>query len=98
MEVPAGITPTAAGSLVGTPLAHLLVYLADNAVSGSVVFQIWADGRKIFDSGRMTGRDGAKSVNVDVSDVNELKLVVTNAGDGKSYDHADWADAKLIEA
>ena len=66
--------------------------------SGSVVFQIWADGRKIFDSARLTGRDGAKSVNVDVRDVNELKLVVTNAGDGKSFDHADWADAKLIEA
>ena len=66
--------------------------------SGSVVFQIWADGRKIFDSGRLTGRDGAKSVNVDVRDVDQLKLVVTDAGDGKSYDHANWADAKLIEA
>jgi hypothetical protein len=68
------------------------------SASGSVVFQVWADGRKIYDSGRVTGRDAAKGVNLDVRNVDELKLVVTNAGDGKSYDHADWADAKLFDA
>jgi hypothetical protein len=26
---------------------------------------------------------------------NELRLVVTTAGDGKAYDHADWAGARL---
>ncbi|MFC0616987.1 malectin domain-containing carbohydrate-binding protein, partial [Deinococcus budaensis] len=30
-----------------------------------------------------------------VSGVNELRLVVTDAGDGLNYDHADWAGAKL---
>jgi parallel beta-helix repeat protein len=66
--------------------------------SGSVTFEIWADGRRIYDSGRVTGRDAAKDVNVDVRGVRELKFIVTSAGDGKNYDHADWANAKLIDA
>ncbi|MFC0617222.1 Kelch repeat-containing protein, partial [Deinococcus budaensis] len=30
-----------------------------------------------------------------VSGVNELRLVVTDAGDGLNYDHADWAGARV---
>ena len=62
---------------------------------GSVVFQVYADGQKLFDSGVMRGADGAKSVNVSIAGKQELKLVVTDAGDGISYDHADWASAML---
>jgi len=32
---------------------------------------------------------------VPLTGVKELRLVVTGAGDGIAYDHADWADAKL---
>ena len=63
---------------------------------GSVVFQVFADGTKIFDSGKMTGASPTQTVNLDVSGVNQLKLVVTNAGDGNANDHADWANAQLL--
>ncbi len=63
--------------------------------NGSVVFRVFADGSKLYDSGVMRGPDSTKSVNVNVAGKKELKLVVLDAGDGKSSDHADWADAKL---
>ncbi|WP_422448717.1 NPCBM/NEW2 domain-containing protein [Thermoanaerobacterium sp. DL9XJH110] len=62
---------------------------------GSVVFQVWADGQKIWDSGLMTGDMAARTVDVDITGVNVLKLVVTDGGDDKNYDHADWADARV---
>jgi hypothetical protein len=65
-------------------------------VYGSVLFQVFADGDKIFDSGTMTGRDGAKPINLDVRGVNNLRLVVTDAGDGSTFDHADWASVRLV--
>ena len=64
--------------------------------AGSVVFQVYGDGRKVFDSGIMRGRDPAKRVSVPLDDVDELLLVVTDAGDGISCDHADWASARLL--
>ncbi|GMA15181.1 hypothetical protein GCM10025871_15120 [Deinococcus metallilatus] len=63
--------------------------------NGSVVFQVFVDGVKRFDSGRMDGSSATQAVNVDIEGAERLRLVVTDAGDGISYDHADWADAKL---
>ncbi len=62
---------------------------------GSVVFQVFLDGVKAYDSGVVSGIDPRKSVNVSVAGKNELQLVVTDGGDGKSYDHADWANAQV---
>jgi hypothetical protein len=62
---------------------------------GSVVFQVWLDGVKAYDSGTMTGTTATKEVNVTTTGKNQLQLVVTVAGDGDPYDHADWADAKI---
>ncbi|MFC4454820.1 NPCBM/NEW2 domain-containing protein [Deinococcus sonorensis] len=62
---------------------------------GSVVFQVWADGTKLYDSGTMTGDSDTKSISVDISGKDELKLVVTDAGDNNYFDHADWANATL---
>ncbi|CAM3593334.1 NPCBM/NEW2 domain-containing protein [Deinococcus frigens] len=64
---------------------------------GSVVFKVYADGVKLFDSGTMTGAEAAKTVNVDVSGRQELKLVVTDGGDNINYDHADWGGATLMD-
>lgn len=64
--------------------------------NGSVAFQVWGDGIKLYDSGVMTGSSSTKLVNIDISGVNVLKLVVTNGGDNINYDHADWANARLI--
>ena len=58
----------------------------------SMVFQVFVDGIKKFDSGVMHIGDQAKPVNVDLKGAGELKLVVNDAGDGNTCDHADWAE------
>ena len=62
---------------------------------GSVVFQVWADGIKVYDSGILTGASASPTVSVDVTGKTALQLVVTNGGDNVNYDHGDWADATL---
>jgi hypothetical protein len=64
--------------------------------AGSVVFQVVVDGRKLFDSGVMRGKQPAKKVSVPLDGAEELLLIVTDAGDGINCDHADWAEARLI--
>ena len=61
---------------------------------GNVLFQVYGDGVKLYDSGAMTGADAAKSVSVDLTGKTELKLVVDGNG-GIDYDHADWGNAKI---
>jgi hypothetical protein len=63
---------------------------------GTVVFQVLADGKKLFDSGVMRGKQPAQKVSLSLDGVEELLLVVTDAGDGINSDHADWAAARLI--
>jgi hypothetical protein len=63
---------------------------------GSVVFQVWADGVKLYDSGLMRHTDAARLISVSVAGRSELRLVVTNGGDGETRDHANWAAARLI--
>lgn len=50
---------------------------------GTVTFQVWGDGHKLFDSGLMTGADPGRPVAADVTGVTQLQLVVTNGGDPK---------------
>jgi hypothetical protein len=63
---------------------------------GTVVFQVVADGKKVFDSGVLRGKQPANKVSVSLDGVEELLLLVTDAGDGINSDHADWANARLI--
>ena len=63
--------------------------------NGSVVFQVFADGTKVYDSGIMTGASPTATVNATVTGKTALQLLVTNGGDTVDFDHADWADAKL---
>jgi hypothetical protein len=66
-------------------------------INGSVVFQVYGDDVKLYDSGKMTGSDAGKAISVDLTGVETLRLVVNDAGDGNGFDHADWGDARLIE-
>jgi hypothetical protein len=68
---------------------------AEAGASGSVVFQVWNDGVKKFDSGLMTAGMAAQSVTVDVTGVTQLELIITDGGNGNSSDHGDWGDAKV---
>lgn len=61
--------------------------------NGSVVFQVWADGTRLYDSGRVTGAEPARLVDVDITGQQELRLIVTGSGDDVDFDHADWANA-----
>ena len=65
---------------------------------GSIVFQVWADGTLLYDSGVMNTITSTRSINVSVAGKNELRLVVTDGGDDNWYDHADWAGARLVSA
>jgi hypothetical protein len=65
---------------------------------GSVVFQVWADGEKLYDSGLLSGPKATQSISVGVSGKQVLRLVVTSTGDDINYDHADWAGARLVQA
>jgi hypothetical protein len=61
---------------------------------GSVTFQVLADDAVVYDSGVV--RPGpATPVDAAVAGARMLTLRVTDAGDGKNFDHADWADARL---
>ena len=71
----------------------------DDEINGnpasSVIFRVIADGKTLFDSGIMRAEQPAQPVDVSLEGVNELRLIVTDAGDGISSDHADWANALL---
>jgi beta-glucanase (GH16 family) len=63
--------------------------------AGSARFQVWGDGVLLLETATIGGADPAQALDVDVSQVNELRLVV-DAGGGNGSDHADWADATLV--
>ncbi len=67
----------------------------DEVTAGQVVFQIWLDGRKVADSGYLTGSQGAKRLTADRTGGTTLVLAVTDGGDGINSDHADWAGPRL---
>ncbi|MFI2184103.1 NPCBM/NEW2 domain-containing protein [Streptomyces sioyaensis] len=58
--------------------------------NGSVVFQIYRDGTMVADSGLMTVGQSAKHLTADLTGGTELRLVVTDGGNGNNSDHADW--------
>jgi len=85
--------------LKGVALAfRAKVGLDDEASSkpGSVVFRVYVDKKKVYDSGVLKGRNAPREVNVDLRDAKRLDLIVNDAGDFIHYDHADWADAVLL--
>jgi hypothetical protein len=65
--------------------------------SASVVFEVWnGTATRVYQSPVKGAVDAATAVSVLLGGVTSLRLVVDPAGDGVSYDHADWGDAKII--
>jgi hypothetical protein len=57
-------------------------------------FQVFADGTKLFDSGTMKASTPAARVDIDITNINVLRLIVSYVG---AYaEHADWAEAELV--
>ncbi|WP_052446631.1 glycoside hydrolase family 2 TIM barrel-domain containing protein [Candidatus Soleaferrea massiliensis] len=68
----------------------------DNEIGGgSVTFEVWVDGVKVKETGRMSASTNAEFISVDVTGAKELRLVSTDGGNGNTEDHSDWADARL---
>ncbi|MFC3831493.1 MULTISPECIES: NPCBM/NEW2 domain-containing protein [Deinococcus] len=59
---------------------------------GSVTFQIYLDGTLAYSSGVMRGQGAGRLrwADLNITGKQQLKLVVTDGGDGRSSDHADW--------
>jgi alpha-galactosidase len=64
--------------------------------ASSITFSVVGDGKKLWQSGVMHAGDAAKQVDVDVKGIKTLLLLVGDAEDGITYDHADWADANFV--
>ncbi len=64
--------------------------------SASVVFQVLADGKRVYSSGTMKRGQAAKVVAVDLRGVRSVQLLVTDASDGITHDHANWAAAHFV--
>ncbi len=72
------------------------VGLDDEATKqGSVRFYVLGDKKVLWKSGIMKKGDKAERISIDLKGINKLGLLVTDAGDGNNYDHADWCDAKI---
>ena len=65
---------------------------------GSVRFQVYGDGKRLFDTGVIKGGQPVKTVDVPLAGVKGLILFVTSAGDGIDFDHANWARAEFVVA
>jgi len=70
----------------------------DDSAAGpaTVVFQLIADGKKIFDSGVMQNHDAPRAVDVDLHGVRLLLLSVVHGGGPRTmFNDGDWADASF---
>jgi len=63
----------------------------------SVGFEVYVDDAKVFESGLLRALQTAP-IDLSVANAQELKLVVTDGGNGKGGDHASWVDAHLLKA
>ena len=63
--------------------------------TGSVRFQVYGDGVLLGETPVLTNADGGVPLDVDVTGVRRLRLVADEGTDGKNFDHADWADARV---
>jgi alpha-galactosidase len=64
---------------------------------GSVIFEVWVDGRKVADSGLLHSGQ-MRLLRADLTGAQRLSLQVTDGDDGIDFDHADWAGAVLLLA
>jgi len=93
-------SPSTIDYYVGGNCTHLTatVGIDDGAnfdpTGGTVVFQLFGDGAKLYDSG-LVNRSATHAVSVDLGKANVLSLVVGDGGDGGYNDRADWAGLQI---
>ncbi|RYG65146.1 melibiase, partial [bacterium] len=62
----------------------------------SIEFRVLGDGKVLWKSGIMRAGAQPQAVDVDLTGVAVLQLDVTDGGDGRDYDHADWGNAEIV--
>jgi len=60
------------------------------------VFRVLGDNRELYKSKVMLAGQTPEKVDVEPEGIKTLVLMVGEDGNGISYDHADWADAKIV--
>jgi len=68
----------------------------NDELSGSVRFIIYADGKKAYESEVFEKDSPPKDISIDIKSAKELRLVVSDAGDGYIFDRAAWALARVV--
>jgi alpha-galactosidase len=68
---------------------------AEVGPNGAAIFQVWADGALIYDSGALRGGLTPVPVYLNIPGVHELRLVVAPVDWVTDYAHADWAGARV---
>jgi hypothetical protein len=82
---------------LGGRYTRLVSYAGNNIeASGTVTFEVWADEVKLFGSPVMDNSSRPAVIDVDLTGKQQLKLVVTSAGDGITADSADWGDTRIF--
>jgi len=61
-------------------------------------FQVFGDGKELFDSGKITNGSQVVNIDLNIQGVDILKLVVQHSGDKMRHGHADWANPVLTRA
>ena len=59
----------------------------------SATFEVYGDGMKLFESEIFRGKTPPQDIEIDVTGVQELKLVVTEGGNGWGGDWVMWGKA-----
>ena len=68
------------------------VFPGDRGAS-SVKFIVRADGQEVAATKVLKGKRAPVHLHADLKGAKIVELIVSDAGDGDTYDHADWADA-----
>ncbi len=74
------------------------VISTNGARRGSVRFSFLVDRKAVLTTPVMRGGEPARHVEIDLHGAHELWLLVDGAGDGINYDHADWANAHIVQS
>lgn len=62
--------------------------------NGSAMFEIWGDGKKLWQSGTIFARSTSQ-FDLDVSEIQTIQLIVTDNGDGRNSDWGLWLEPTL---
>jgi alpha-galactosidase len=85
---PTGSVPNAGGGRAASTPAPPVI--------GTVTFDVWVDGKHVFDSGLMRTGDAPKLVSVDLTGAKRMILAINDGGDGTRGDTAEYGGALLI--